>query len=55
MDKIGPICRTVEDCALVLDAIRGVDGFDQTVLDLPFNYDATMDLSELIYSPLQRT
>ncbi|OLB21361.1 MAG: amidase [Acidobacteria bacterium 13_2_20CM_57_7] len=26
MDKLGPICRTVEDCALVLDAIHGRDG-----------------------------
>ncbi|MCP4427782.1 MAG: amidase [Chloroflexi bacterium] len=28
MDKIGPICRSVEDCALVLDAIHGADGED---------------------------
>ncbi|NIP42845.1 MAG: amidase [candidate division Zixibacteria bacterium] len=39
MDKIGPICRTVEDCAIVFDAIRGPDGLDQSVTDLPFNYD----------------
>ncbi|MBD3217016.1 MAG: amidase, partial [candidate division Zixibacteria bacterium] len=39
MDKIGPICRTVEDCAIVFDAIRGPDGIDQSVIDLPFNYD----------------
>ncbi len=47
MDKLGPICRTVEDCVLVLDAIRGPDGLDQTVADLPFNYDATIDLNSL--------
>ncbi|MCG3120677.1 MAG: Glutamyl-tRNA(Gln) amidotransferase subunit A [bacterium] len=40
MDKIGPICRTVEDCALVFHAIIGPDGLDQTVVDLPFNYNA---------------
>jgi Asp-tRNA(Asn)/Glu-tRNA(Gln) amidotransferase A subunit family amidase len=36
MDKIGPIARSVEDCAMVLDAIRGSDGHDPTVVDAPF-------------------
>ncbi len=31
MDKLGPICRTAEDCALVLDAIHGPDGKDASV------------------------
>jgi Asp-tRNA(Asn)/Glu-tRNA(Gln) amidotransferase A subunit family amidase len=47
MDKIGPICRTVEDCAIVFDAIRGSDGVDQTVIDAPFNYDPGIDLKKL--------
>jgi Asp-tRNA(Asn)/Glu-tRNA(Gln) amidotransferase A subunit family amidase len=47
MDKIGPICRTVEDCALVFDAIRGPDGVDQTVVDAPFLYDHRVDLGRL--------
>jgi Asp-tRNA(Asn)/Glu-tRNA(Gln) amidotransferase A subunit family amidase len=47
MDKIGPVCRTVEDCAIVFDAIRGSDGLDQTVVDLPFNYDSKIDLTKL--------
>jgi len=47
MDKIGPICRTVEDCALVFDAIRGPDGIDQTVVDLPFNYRPDLKLRDL--------
>ncbi|MBI4719708.1 MAG: amidase [Chitinivibrionia bacterium] len=47
MDKIGPICRTVEDCAIVFDAIRGPDGLDQTVVDLPFNYAAALDPGEM--------
>ncbi len=38
MDKIGPICRTVEDCALVFNAILGPDGYDKTLIDAPFNY-----------------
>lgn len=47
MDKIGPMCRTVEDCALVFNAIYGPDGIDQTLVDLPFNYNPKVDLSKL--------
>lgn len=36
MDKIGPITRSIEDCALVLDAIHGADGLDPTAQDHPF-------------------
>jgi Asp-tRNA(Asn)/Glu-tRNA(Gln) amidotransferase A subunit family amidase len=36
MDKIGPMCRTVEDCALAFNAIYGSDGRDVTVVDAPF-------------------
>lgn len=47
MDKIGPICRTVEDCALVFNAIRGPDGIDGTVYDAPFNYNYKTSLKKL--------
>lgn len=47
MDKIGPICRSVEDCALVFDAIRGPDGQDPTVSDVPFNWDVNLALTDL--------
>nr|WP_227006350.1 amidase [Rufibacter latericius] len=47
MDKIGPIARTVEDCAIVFNAIYGPDGKDQTVYDASFNYDAKQDLKKL--------
>jgi Asp-tRNA(Asn)/Glu-tRNA(Gln) amidotransferase A subunit family amidase len=47
MDKIGPMCRTAEDCALVFAAIHGEDGIDPTARTLPFNWDATRDLSTL--------
>jgi Asp-tRNA(Asn)/Glu-tRNA(Gln) amidotransferase A subunit family amidase len=41
MDKLGPLCREVEDCALVLAAIHGPDGRDPGVLrDIPFTWDA---------------
>jgi len=47
MDKLGPICRTVEDCALVLDAIYGPDGHDRTVRAVAFNWDANLDWKKL--------
>jgi Asp-tRNA(Asn)/Glu-tRNA(Gln) amidotransferase A subunit family amidase/Asp-tRNA(Asn)/Glu-tRNA(Gln) amidotransferase C subunit len=47
MDKIGPMCRTVEDCALVLDAICGPDERDPTVRAVPFSWDAERPLSSL--------
>jgi Asp-tRNA(Asn)/Glu-tRNA(Gln) amidotransferase A subunit family amidase len=47
MDKIGPVCRAVEDCALVLDAIHGPDRRDPTVRDVPFNWDATVTPRQL--------
>jgi Asp-tRNA(Asn)/Glu-tRNA(Gln) amidotransferase A subunit family amidase len=47
MDKLGTICRTVEDCAIVFNAIYGPDGKDQTVVNFPFQYDARMNLKQL--------
>jgi Asp-tRNA(Asn)/Glu-tRNA(Gln) amidotransferase A subunit family amidase len=46
-DTSGPMCRSAEDCALVLDAIHGPDGRDNSVLDVPFNWDAAADLTKL--------
>lgn len=47
LDKIGPMCRSVEDCALVLSAIQGPDNQDLSVQDIPFNWDATLDIRKL--------
>ncbi len=47
MDKLGPLCRTVEDCALVFAAIHGADGKDPTARDLPFSWDSQLSLSSL--------
>jgi Asp-tRNA(Asn)/Glu-tRNA(Gln) amidotransferase A subunit family amidase len=47
MDKIGPICRNVEDCAIVFDAIRGADGPDPSVQEAAFNYDDDFDIDQL--------
>ena len=47
LDKIGPMCRSVEDCAVVLHAIQGPDDRDFSVLDVPFNWDANLDVRKL--------
>ena len=47
MDKIGPMCRSVEDCALAFNAIYGPDGRDDTVVDAPFNWNPNLPLSKL--------
>lgn len=47
LDKIGPMCRSVEDCALVLNAIQGTDDRDLSVVDVPFNWDAKLDIHKL--------
>jgi Asp-tRNA(Asn)/Glu-tRNA(Gln) amidotransferase A subunit family amidase len=47
MDKLGPICRGVEDCAAVLHAIYGPDGKDGTTADVPFGWHPRSDLKKL--------
>jgi Asp-tRNA(Asn)/Glu-tRNA(Gln) amidotransferase A subunit family amidase len=47
MDKVGPICRSAFDCALVFNALRGSDRVDQSVTDYPFNYNASVDVKKL--------
>ncbi len=47
MDKLGPLCRAVEDTAIVLSAIHGPDGHDRTVHNVAFNWDATLDWRKL--------
>ncbi len=53
MDKIGPICRTAEDCALVFNSIYGPDGIDQTLYNAPFNYNARINVRKLRIGFLQ--
>lgn len=43
MDKLGPICRAVEDCAVVLHAIYGPDGQDRSVQNAAFNWNAGLN------------
>src|SRR4029079_12696530 len=47
MDKIGPMCRSVEDCARVFNAIYGSDARDETVVDAPFEWNPELPLSKL--------
>ncbi|HTK75391.1 MAG TPA: amidase [Gemmataceae bacterium] len=47
MDKLGPIARTVEDCALVFGAVHGFDGLDPCAVDRPFTWPAKRDLKTL--------
>jgi len=48
MDKLGPMCRSVEDCALVVHAIHGADGLDPTVCeDVSFNWNPARSIKRL--------
>jgi Asp-tRNA(Asn)/Glu-tRNA(Gln) amidotransferase A subunit family amidase len=46
-DVIGPLSRSAEDCALILNTIYGPDGKDNSIIDVPFNWDATADVKRL--------
>ncbi len=54
MDKLGPIARTVEDCALVFQAVYGSDGQDLSVINAPFNYDGSKKLKGLRVGYLEK-
>ena len=47
MDKIGPICRSAEDCALVFQTIQGLDPRDRSTVDVPFHWDFNPNLDRL--------
>jgi Asp-tRNA(Asn)/Glu-tRNA(Gln) amidotransferase A subunit family amidase len=47
MDKLGPMCRTAEDCAMVLEAIHGKDDRDPTTKTFGFSYDTTKPLQSI--------
>lgn len=54
-DRLGPICRTAEDCAIVFSVIAKPDEYDPTVIDLPFNWDAEADVRTLRVGYLEPT
>ena len=47
MDKIGPMCRSVDDCALVYSIIKGTDSEDHSVVDVPFQVPVKKELKSL--------
>lgn len=47
MDRVGPMCRTVEDCAMVFNAVHGVDETDPSTITTPFQYDRNIDIASL--------
>jgi Asp-tRNA(Asn)/Glu-tRNA(Gln) amidotransferase A subunit family amidase len=53
MDKIGPICRGAEDCALVLHAVHGPDGHDRTVGADTFHWEPHRPLHTMKIGVLQ--
>ena len=46
-DRVGPICRTVEDCAMVFNVIHGVDEKDPSTITTPFHFDRNIALASL--------
>lgn len=46
-DRVGPICRTIEDCAMVFNAIHGVDPKDNSTVTTPFRFDRNIKLASM--------
>ena len=47
LDKVGPICRSAEDAAVVFNSIHGTDGNDLCAVNKPFNYKNNIDVKKL--------
>ncbi len=45
MDKLGPLARSAEDCALIFSALHGPDGQDLTTMAAPFNWDGNASIA----------
>ncbi|MEO2050698.1 MAG: amidase [Allomuricauda sp.] len=54
MDKVGPLARNAEDCAIVLSVIQGKDKNDLTTVDLPFGVNWNKDIKKLKVAYLQK-
>jgi Asp-tRNA(Asn)/Glu-tRNA(Gln) amidotransferase A subunit family amidase len=46
-DRLGPMCRYAEDCAVVMSVIAKPDGKDLSVSEIPFNWNARLDIKKL--------
>jgi Asp-tRNA(Asn)/Glu-tRNA(Gln) amidotransferase A subunit family amidase len=47
LDKVGPICRSAADAAIVFNYIHGTDGKDGSAVNMPFNYTPNKDIKKL--------
>ena len=47
LDKVGPLCRSAEDAAIVFSYIHGTDGKDFSAVNKPFNYKATASVKKM--------
>ena len=55
MDRLGPLCRYAEDCAIVMHAIAKPDGRDMSVSEIPFNWNAKLDIRTLKVGIIQES
>jgi Asp-tRNA(Asn)/Glu-tRNA(Gln) amidotransferase A subunit family amidase len=54
-DRLGPICRYAEDCAIVMQALAKPDGRDMSVSDMPFNWNGQLDVKKLRVGIIQES
>lgn len=47
LDKVGPICRSAEDAAIVFNFLHGTDGLDASAVNVPFNYTNKANFKKL--------
>ncbi|MFY7899528.1 MAG: amidase [Chitinophagaceae bacterium] len=47
LDKVGPICRSAEDAAIVYHYIHGTDGKDISAVNMPFNYPVKKSVKDM--------
>ena len=47
LDKVGPICRSAEDAAIVFNYLHGTDGLDASAVNMPFNYNGNADITKM--------
>ena len=46
-DRVGPLCRTIEDAAMVFNTIHGVDPKDPGTITVPFHFDRNIKLASM--------
>ena len=54
-DRLGPLCRYAEDCAVVMSVIAKPDGRDLSVSEIPFNWNSSFDIHKAAKSDISRT